>query len=149
MRRAALVLLAALVPAPAPALTCIAQDAALFYTIAAGSDARFVAIHGAFRGDPVTGQASRPFRLEGKALTADGFTRAFSAPVTFEPGCIAEFCGPNNPGTGSVLAFVEVVPGGYRLTAQPCGTSVIWGPTARDLARVVACHRGEACEPGS
>lgn len=82
-------------------------------------------------------------RFRGKSATAEGFTAAFSAPVTIQQICDGAACVPDFGG-GEWLVFLQKTGSGYlfEVTEGTCVPSGFANPSADDLARAIGCLNG-------
>ena len=83
--------------------------------------------------------AQVPATLTGYALSAEGFTSPFSAPVTLDVGCAGPWCG--GIGQGAHIAFIRQDAGGWTLDVGPCPGSA-FEASAEVEAEVIACMQG-------
>lgn len=156
-RPAALLLaLAAVLPGPAAALSCLPPDPVRLYTAARDSEDAFRIVHGRIiveepilLPEPVdppgdAEPAETDVRITGVSLSEGGFIHPFTAPVTLSLGCLGPWCAAPPRLDETVLMAVEIVEGGHRLSLGPCPSNAL--PTnAAGLERVVECHRWGRC----
>ena len=169
----AFLLLSCLPFAPAHALSCLPHDVARTYEQAAQSDDTYIVVHGILTFDkthlPKTDWQNQhktppntliPARLEGKALTQDGFVARFDRSITLNVQCLGPWCANAKSGT-HYLAFLRKTggPSGtgetrqstsrsrYRLDINACGGMGFAAPSAQTLETVVTCFRGGSCKP--
>lgn len=154
-----LALLAALLPAPVNALSCLQPDIVALYREIDASPGVYWLIRGRvellqpvawpksgpdgnYRDDA---EARTPIRLTGKALSPDGTYRPFSRDLVMTIGCVAVWCGAP-PLDEEIFAAVKVTSAGPELWIGPCPWHAI--PfTAEDEARLLACVREGDCRP--
>jgi hypothetical protein len=159
--------------APALALSCLPHDAARVYARAAGSEDTYIVVHGTLTFDesrlPKTDWHNQhktppntliPARLEGKALTPEGFVAPFNRPITFNVQCLGPWCASAESDT-DYLAFLRRTDGQpgngtsghsdfadrYQLDVNACGGMGFANPSGHTLETVVACFRGGPCKP--
>lgn len=141
------------------ALSCLRPDVVRSFQQVATSDKVYVAFYGELSFDPSAfpknigvpiperDNAVRiPARFEGHGLNRDGFVVPLELSVTIEAQCFAAWCGQLQQGRPT-LAFAQKLDETYLVEVDPCGSKTFTDPADEDLARVVACLRGEACEP--
>lgn len=159
MIRSLAFVLALLCAGPVSALSCIRPDVAYSYQSAAESEDIYVVLLGDFSFRPSRQPAMKgddpnaaepappvPARFSGRYLTASGFGGSFNGTVTIEPVCFGPWCG-GFPNQGEGLAFVRKSGDTFTLIMDPCGGNYFPTPSRSDVARVEACHRGDACTP--
>lgn len=142
----------------AAALSCLRPDVAMSYSHAADADQTYAVLLGEFEfrpteqpkplgGDPNHARPAPPVvaQFSGTSLGRAGFGNRYVGPVTLKPVCFSAWCG-GFPGRGRAMAFALVQDGRYEVQLDPCGGAHFANPTGQDIARVEACHRGEACE---
>ena len=155
--------------APAQALSCLPHDVARTYEQAATSEETYIVVHGTLTFDesrlPETDWQHKqktppntliPARLEGKALTREGFNAPFDRSVTFNVQCLGPWCASAKTGT-AYLAFLRKTDGppetggtsgpGYQLDINACGGMGFAAPTKQALETVVQCFQGGPCKP--
>ena len=155
--------------APAQALSCLPHDVARTYEQAATSEETYIVVHGTLTFDesrlPETDWQHQqktppntliPARLEGKALTREGFNAPFDRSVTFNVQCLGPWCASAKTGT-AYLAFLRKTDGppetggtsgpGYQLDINACGGMGFAAPTKQALETVVQCFQGGPCKP--
>ncbi|MCP3971530.1 MAG: hypothetical protein GY717_14675 [Rhodobacteraceae bacterium] len=160
MPRYLLALLAVLMPTTASALSCIPPDPVGLFQQAYQAAEPYMVVYGSFDGTRM--DALRPgypggynenalphqdisgLVFTGKALTRRGFTHRFRKPVTLRLSCIGPWC-TGLPGGENMLAFLEVLPGGFLLDINACGGMAVSGVDQAGLRRVVTCHQGGPC----
>ena len=143
---------------PALALSCLAPDVARDFQQADASDEVFIAVLGNLTFDPsrlpesdfvnqeqTPPETDIPARLEGRSLTRQGFTRAFTRDVTLRVLCFGPWCGGTTP--GRVMAFLRRDGTEYTLFADPCGTRLYPDPRPDQIETITACMAGRACKP--
>lgn len=88
--------------------------------------------------------ADTEVRIQGRVLTAQGFTGPFDRDVTLRATCISAWC-PSVPDTGrEVFAALKHVGEDRVLEISACPSNALpW--TADDEARVLNCHRFGTC----
>ena len=146
-------------PLPALALSCMPYDIVSAYKDAEKSDDSFVVVLGDLTFDksalPVVDmdhQADTPAdtffqgRLVGNALTLDGFETPFEMDIAINVQCFGPWCGSLTPDT-EYLGFLKRTEGGLLLETNPCGGYAFGEPQPEDVAKVLACARGESCTP--
>lgn len=77
--------------------------------------------------------------MVGDALTSEGFTAPFVAPVTLVVGCAGPWCG--SVGVGEQIAFLRQAEGRLELAVDPCPGSSFDATEAVE-AEVMACLTG-------
>lgn len=149
-----LAIMLALFAAPAWSLSCMRPDIAQAYAVAQDDPAEWIIVAGRFTAGspgmswtPKTGQGTLMTRLEGRALTRNGFTAAFSEPVAVEVSCVSQWCGTVGPKTDYVV-FLRKDEGSYRTFAKPCPNHIFFFDDApKTEAMLTACLRG-SCPQG-
>ena len=150
--------LAALLPLPALALTCLPHSVEATYQRAEKAEESYLVVHGRLTFDagalPDNGTGTQnppkmtrvPARLSGMALSKGGFDVPFEQPLTLEVACYGPWCGSAEE--GDVLAFVERSPqDGYLLESNPCGGNLFAAPKPAMLKQVQTCFAGGDCTP--
>jgi len=147
---------------PAASLSCAYLDAAAMYQQAADASERYVIVHGAFLRNgpdvpltPVSDDPDTPppYSVEmlfyGDLGSRVGFHTPVELEVTVRVNCVLSWCGAPPEEGREVLAFLRVDEDrAYHLGIGPCPGWVIYNPSQQDLDQIVACMRGETCEPG-
>ena len=147
---------------PAASLSCAYLDAAAMYRQAADASERYVIVHGAFLRNgpdvpltPVSDDPDTPppYSVEmlfyGDLGSRVGFHTPVELEVTVRVNCVLSWCGAPPEEGREVLAFLRVDEDrAYHLGIGPCPGWVIYNPSQQDLDQIVACMRGETCEPG-
>ena len=149
MTRTLLTLLACLAAQPALALSCLPPDPVALYERARDAEESFMIIRGRILAEarvnlPREGkEAETPVRIEGLALTAEGFTEPFDRDATLRLTCAGPWCA-NAPSGGEVFMAVEV--DGRDLIAEigPCYFNQVEA-TDEGAARLLSCHQGGDC----
>ncbi|NNE51483.1 MAG: hypothetical protein HKN30_03675 [Sulfitobacter sp.] len=153
-----LILLLALAPVPALALSCLKPSVERSFNQYDEAAESYLIVHGRLTLDegllPKTafGQGSPPKmtmipgRLVGKSLSKAGFELPFERDVTLEVACFGPWCGSLENGA-DVLAFVRKDQAGYAIDINPCGGAVFSAPHRKLLKSVERCMRGGPCEP--
>ena len=152
-------LLAFVAASPVDALSCIPADIARSYQQAAESEKQYIVVLGTFtfnaRKLPKVdwdNQQDTPqdtfiqTQFSGTSLTRNGFTNAFSSPVTLNAKCFGPWCS-SLVSKAKTLAFVEKTSDGYLVTTNPCGGFVFQNPRKDQINQTVACHQGKRCDP--
>lgn len=159
MKRALIVAAAAmLLPSAAVALSCMAPDVVRDYHYAAEADENYMIVHGTLSFDrrllPETDlnipQPPAPAhdiaaRLQGVAMTQNGFKAPYDEYVTLRVECYAVWCAAPEP--GEVLAFVRLDETGPVVMSNPCGSLTHPDPTIEQAQQVYDCFRGVNCAP--
>ena len=145
--------LAALLPEPSLALSCLKPDIDRMWTRATQAPDRYTVVLGQFdfdaralprkRGDRPT-PTYVPARFSGQGLTSDGFTTAMRMNVALEVRCAGPWCGDLVPGQ-EVIAFLRQRPDGWVAELGPCGGMVWPKPDANITSRLRACMNGADC----
>ncbi|MEQ9259537.1 MAG: hypothetical protein RIG84_10590 [Roseovarius sp.] len=156
---AALATLSSLAATPAVSLSCMRPDVARAFAQADAAEETYIVARATLSFDeallPQTdweNQAATPphtlipARLEGQALTKEGFTTPFAQEITLDAQCFGPWCSGAESGT-EFLVFLEKRAEGYLFPLDPCGTMAFPEPTAAQGARVLQCLRGAGCEP--
>lgn len=147
---------------PAASLSCAYLDTAAMYQQAADASERYVIVHGAFLRNgpdvPLTPVSDNPdtpppYSVEmlfyGDLGSRVGFHTPVELEVTVRVNCVLSWCGAPPEEGREVLAFLRVDEDrAYHLGIGPCPGWVIYNPSQQDLDQIVACMRGETCEPG-
>ena len=142
---------------PALALSCLEPDIARDFTTAAESDDSYVLV----KGDLFFDEAALPKRdlsvereppatdiagwLDGYSLTPDGFTRRFQRDVILRIECLGPWCGGITK--GEYLVFLKREETSFVASVSPCGGFAYKDPRPEQEATVLACMRGEPCDP--
>jgi len=146
---------------PATALSCMRPDAARAFNSAAEADESYIVVIGTFafdesklpQGMVMDGSGADPdpdpipARFTGRGLTLDGFTTPMDMAMAVQPVCFGPWCGQMTPGV-ETLAFMRRDGGSYVVEADPCGGWVFPKPARAVRQQMIACLRGETCEPG-
>lgn len=143
---------------PAIALSCVPQDVAQTFRDLDAAPSRYAIVLGTLDFDtskapPAGYQANGvaravtavPARLEGRALTRQGFVTGYAEPVSLHLRCFGPWCASATPGQ-EVLAFLNVDASPPSLEITPCGGHV-FAATPKIQSRALSCFRGEACAP--
>lgn len=138
---------AASVPLPALALSCMPWDVDSALRETRAGDAAYRVVSGDLDFDPallpVTDWANQmavpprteiPARLTGFSVSKEGFTVPFDAEITLVIGCAGPWCASAEPGPS--LAFVQHTETGWVLEQGPCGGFHFARPDADMLAHV-------------
>lgn len=146
---------------PALALSCLPPDVARAFEQADAAEEVFIVVQGVLTFDatllPVTDWENQratpphtriPARLEGRALTGEGFTLPFSRKVTLDAQCYGPWCASAQSGT-EFLVFLEHREGEYLFPLDPCGSLAFPDPTNEQAEQALQCLRGEGCEVGN
>ncbi|EPX79767.1 hypothetical protein [Salipiger mucosus] len=154
MRRlATAVLLTLAVAQPALALSCMRPDLVRDFEEAAADPAEWIVVSGALRFDPAdlppapgetvteTGGGEIAARMEGMALSGEGFTIPFDREITLRLTCAGPWCGSVRP--GAHLAFLKHEPPGYTMIVGACPGRVWPDPTPAMEAQLTACMQGD------
>lgn len=158
MKTAFLTALATCFATQSVALSCLAPDVARSFTQAANAEERYIILLGTFafeeageeagKGRPSARQdAEFQSDFDGQYLTQDGFQTAPTLAVDLRFTCAGIWCGTMQSYGAQVLAFVEQTDAGYTLDIGPCGGQAFTDPTPEQVNQVVACMRGDTCEP--
>lgn len=154
MKQILLSLLIAVSAQPVLALSCLPPDVAETFRFASESEDTYTVLLGRFEPigtvppresydeDGVTEELRA--RFQGQGLFATGFAPVQDRDVTMTLSCAGPWCA-SAPSDGEVLAFVRRTSTGYVLDVGPCYFNIFSSPSDRDIARVEACMRGEAC----
>ena len=150
MTRYTLALLSALAAQPALALSCLPPDPVALYERARDADERYMIVRGRILPSgtvnlPVEGkEAETQARVEGMALSEDGFVRPFDRPATLRLLCFGPWCA--NAPDPEAETFMAVQLDGPDLVVEigPCLDNHI-GVEEGDEDRVLACHRDGTC----
>jgi len=145
---------------PAFALSCMRPDVARTYQEAADAEEAYIVVHGRLDFDesrlPKTDMANQqatppdtliPARIDGKAMSFDGFTIPFTREITLNAQCFGPWCTGAASGT-DYLAFLKKGADGYLLSLTPCGGFGFANPSDAALEKVHSCFRGDDCTPG-
>lgn len=149
MRHLLLTALAALSAGPALALSCMPPDPVALYERARDAEESFLIIRGRILADgkvalPSDGKdAETSVRIEGLALTSEGFGTAFEREAILRLTCAGPWC-PNAPEDGEALIAVELEGSALVVEQGPCYANIL-PATDEGAERIMACHRGEAC----
>ncbi|WP_019955953.1 hypothetical protein [Yoonia vestfoldensis] len=139
----------------AQALSCMRTDAiSTFEDLAAAPEAYFV-LHGVLtfdesglppfvQQDPVSDPAPLQAQFTGKGLTAQGFSKDYTGPVTLQITCAGPWCGRVQSGQDAIV-FVPADDPALTVTAGPCGGRLFYDPTPETLAMLTACMQGGVC----
>ncbi len=152
----ALAICAALLPAPASALSCMAWTVESAFSEAEASEETYIVVKGDLSFDPDrlpktnwANQAATPARTEiasdiqGLALTERGFTEPVETDLTLQIDCAGPWC--PSPAPGPALVFLERSETGYKLVQGACGGFYFGAPTPEMLKGVHQCFTGGPC----
>ena len=141
------------------ALSCLPWTHRMAFAAASASEDTYIVVRGALIFDRsrlpktdwqkqgATPQQTRiPARVNGKALTASGFTAPVALNVDLFVGCSGAWCASVGK-TKDHLMFLKRTATGYHLSTDPCGGDVFSAPTAEALHEVEQCFNGAACAP--
>ncbi|GGL73361.1 hypothetical protein [Wenxinia marina] len=150
-------LLGALAPLPASALSCLPPNPTRTYGTADAAEESYVVLLGTLSFDAAwpdrlvmtDGPPDETFRTEGRfegmSLAADGFTTPYASAVEVVEECAGPWCGQLSSGA-EVLAFARVGEDGVpQILADPCGFWTFVAPTEEQVAAVTACAGRDTC----
>lgn len=159
MIRCLTVSLAAILPLPAVALSCMPHSMEARYKQIAEAKEASVVVLGTLTFDakllPETDwdnqqktppQTNIPARIDGSALAKSGFNVSFQRDVVLSVLCYGPWCASAVSG-GQMLAFVQKSPEGYVVSTNPCGGDVFTAPSPDMIRKVQQCFNGEDCSP--
>jgi hypothetical protein len=141
----------------ASALSCLRPDAVATFLQLEAAPESYMVLHGRLVFDegaiPRDMSSDAPQNnvlisgaFTGKALTMEGFTSPYQAPVNLEILCFGPWCGSAVSGEDAVF-FVKADTDPATAVAQPCGDMIFYNPDQQLLESLTECMRGVACTP--
>jgi hypothetical protein len=157
--KALLLLVLVIAPVQLQALSCMPWTLEHSYAAAADSDEDYVIAQGTLnfpkrklpKVDWNRQQDTPPIteirgRIEGKALSRNGFTVPFDTDLIITVRCTGPWCPSVTPGKEH-LVFLKKSGSRYALDFGPCSSMGWIEPTGQMLKRVEACLAGADCTP--
>jgi len=155
--RWALGAIAAVVPAPALALSCLLFGVTDAYLEAQASDDRYIVVVGDLTFDPAelpktdwANQAATPDRavfygaMDGASWSGNRFSRAFEGRVTLNVECAGPWCASAKTGQKTV-AFLREVGATYVADIRPCGGMIFQNVDPAAMRDLTQCLKGGTC----
>jgi len=157
--RWALRAIAAVVPAPALALSCLPFGVTDAYLEAQASNDRYIVVVGDLTFDPAAlpktdwaNQAATPDRavfygaMDGASWSGNRFGRAFVGRVTLNFECAGPWCASAETGQKTVAFLREVGPT-YVADIRPCGGMIFQNVDRAAMRDLTQCLEGGPCAP--